>query len=513
MVARIGEKSNPGGIPFRQDRDKAASGKPSLSIRTRISLGFLICFFVALGITLVSLFFTFRLEDKLRFLQVADNFTFEIQQARRFEKNYFLYGTNLGEAMSHTQSASTLLQTHALNLQTVMGKEKLTILAGHVETYLTLLENLQREERLRQGILSAERHASETDLRRHGSEMVSLSLNMVQKERQSVEEMLHWARRIPVYFLVGLFALMLYLAHLLSRQILGPLTQLLKYTQRIAQGDFTPVPPSRHYRDEFSNLREAMNCMLEELSRRQAILVQSHKLRAVGTLTAGVAHELNNPLNNITLTTHMLLEGYKDFSDGERLDMIRDLVCQSDRAHTIVRNLLDFARESESRIEPLEVGELIRETINLAGNQIRLSRVHLDVCIQPNLPRVHGDHQQLNQVFLNILLNALDVTPKGGRIEMSVTSEEPNFLAVKIIDHGPGIPEHILPNIFDPFFTTKNRGKGTGLGLSVSQGIVARHGGEIRVDSKLGVGTSFAINLPITTIPAPELTTKGSELP
>jgi len=491
---------------------KGLSSKPSFSIRTRISLGFLICFFLALGITLVSLFSVFRLENKLRFLKIADNFTFEIQQARRFEKNFFLYGTNLADALSHAQAADTLVQTDALNLESVVGKAKSNDLANHVRRYIALLEDLQTGELKRPPMPSAQHHALEVDLRLHGGEMVSLALNMVQKERQSVEEILRWARRVPIYFLIFLFFLMFYLAHLLSRQILGPLTQIMKYTQRIAQGDFTPVLPSRPYRDEFSALREAMNRMLEELGHRQAVLVQSHKLRAIGTLTAGVAHELNNPINNITLTAHMLLEDYKDLSDGERLDMIKDLISQSDRSQAIVRNLLDFARESESKTEPLDLSQLVQETINLAGNQIKLSGAHIDISISPNLPRVHGDHQQLNQVFLNILLNALDVTPKGGKIQISVALEEPKFLAVKIIDHGQGIPEHILPNIFDPFFTTKNKGKGTGLGLSVSQGIVARHGGEIRVQSKSGEGTTFAVILPITTIPAPELTAQVREL-
>lgn len=494
-----------------KDERRVLSDKPSLSIRTRISLGFLICFFLALGISIVSLFFIFRLEDKLRFLKVADTFTFEIQQARRFEKNYFLYGTNLDDALSHAQTAYLFFRNDALSLQSEVGKAKLDNLASHVGKYISLLETLQIWERKDVSVTSPQRRALEADLRTHGGEMVSLALNMVQKERQFVEEMLRWARTIPIYFLIFLFFLMIYVTRLLSRQILGPLGQILKYTQRISKGDFTPVIPSRPYRDEFSALILAMNRMLKELSHRQAALVQTHKLRAVGTLTAGVAHELNNPINNITLTAHMLLEDYKDLSDEDRLDMVKDLVSQSDRSQRIVRNLLDFARESESKIEPLDVSQLVEETVNLAGNQIKLSRAHIDISISPNLPRVHGDHQQLNQVFLNILLNALDVTPQGGRIQLSVSPEGPNFLAVKIIDHGPGIPEHILPNIFDPFFTTKNRGKGTGLGLSVSQGIVARHGGEIRVSGKLGVGSTFTIILPITTIPAPELTTKVSE--
>jgi two-component system NtrC family sensor kinase len=253
-----------------------------------------------------------------------------------------------------------------------------------------------------------------------------------------------------------------------------------------------------------------MDRMLKELSHRQEILVQSHKLRAVGNLTAGVAHELNNPINNISLTAHLLLEDYRDLPEEERLEMIQDLISQADRAQGIIRNLLDFARESESKIEPLDLGRILEETVRLAGNQIKISRAHLDVQIPPLLPRIHGDHQQLAQVFLNILLNAIDVLPaKRGRIRLSVAQEDPNFLSVRITDNGPGIPEHVLPNIFDPFFTTKTKGKGTGLGLSVSQGIIARHGGQIKVQSTAGVGTTFTIMLPVTSFPAPELTPKG----
>jgi two-component system, NtrC family, sensor kinase len=487
------------------------AGKPSLSIRTRITLGFFICFLMALGITLASLYVVYILEEKLYFLKVADNFSFEIQQARRFEKNYFLYGTNLTDALYHVNTALTFLGTNQLKIAGVIGKRPYATLYRHTEAYRSLLENLQVTVNPQPGAVPGNRSQLEADLRTHGSEMISLAFNLVQEERQSVEEMFAWAKRVPVYFLVFLFVLMGYLAHLLTRQILGPLKQVLGYTQRIAQGDFTPVVPTRPYKDEFSALILAMDRMLKELSHRQEVLVQSHKLRAVGNLTAGVAHELNNPINNISLTAHLLLEDYRELPDEERLEMIRDLISQADRSQGIIRNLLDFAREGESKIEPLDLGQVIQETVRLAGNQIKLSGAHLDVSVLPHLPRIHGDHQQLTQVFLNILLNAVDIIPKGGRIRLSVAQEDPNFLAVKVTDNGPGIPKHILPNVFDPFFTTKTKGKGTGLGLSVSQGIVARHGGQIRVSSQEGVGTTFTVILPVTTIPAPELNPKAEK--
>ncbi|MBI4765181.1 MAG: HAMP domain-containing protein [Deltaproteobacteria bacterium] len=492
-----------------EESPSPVAGRPLLGIRTRITLGFFICFLMALGITLISLYVVVLLKDKLHFLQVADNFSVEIQQARRFEKNYFLYGTNLSDAASHVNTALSILQANVLPLKGVIGKPNYDILVNHTETYQKLLENLQTVDKDREKAPAAQRRNLESDLRIHGGEMISLAFSLVQKERQTVEEMLQWSRRVPIFFLIFLFLLMIYLAHLLSRQILAPLNKILKYTQRIAKGDYTPEVPSRPYRDEFSDLLSAIDRMLEELAHRQEILIQSHKLRAVGTLTAGVAHELNNPINNISLTAHMLLEEYQEISAEDRKEMILDLIHQADRSRSIVRNLLDFARESESKIESLDLGALIQETSKLAGNQIKMAGVHLDVSILPNLPRIHGDHQQLSQVFLNILLNALDVIPKGGRIQISVAHEDPNFVAAKITDNGPGIPEHILPNIFDPFFTTKIKGKGTGLGLSVSQGIIARHGGQIRVSSKEGVGTTFTIILPVTTIPALELSPKS----
>jgi signal transduction histidine kinase len=208
-------------------------------------------------------------------------------------------------------------------------------------------------------------------------------------------------------------------------------------------------------------------------------------------------------LNNITLTAHVLQEEYSDLDDQERKEMVDDVVKEVGRAKRIIVNLLDFARETGSYLEPLHLPQLLQETIELAANQIKLMGIKIEFQATDNLPRVHGDSQQLLQVFLNLILNAIDASEKGGKIQVLVVpADEPNYVAVKVIDHGSGIPEHILPSIFDPFFTTKGRGKGTGLGLSVSQGIVTKHGGRILVSGIPGSGTAFTVVLPVTTIPA-----------
>jgi signal transduction histidine kinase len=333
--------------------------------------------------------------------------------------------------------------------------------------------------------------------------MFSFGQDLMKQERNSLSGAIHRSRNIQVYSLVFLLIFMVFNAYFLGSRILEAIQRFSDYARRVASGDFSPIMPVRRFRDEFTDLAIAANQMVQELESHEAVLIQSHKMRAVGTLTAGVAHELNNPLNNISLTAHMLLEDYEHLTDEERKEMVRDVVSEANRSKGIISNLLDFARESGSQLEPLDLEKLLRDTINLAANQIKLAGIKIEFHATDKLPRIHGDGQQLKQVFLNLILNAIDASHKGGKIQvLLLPSDEPNYVAVKVIDFGAGIPEHILGSIFDPFFTTKGQGRGTGLGLSVSQGIIAKHGGQIRVASKEGQGATFTILLPVTTIPA-----------
>jgi len=484
---------------------KALMERPSFSIRARLSLGFFLFFILSFGVTVAALLIISQIESKLKFMQAASTYTFEIQQARRFEKNFFLYKTNLIDALDHVHEAQQILSSNSGEIKSVVGLSNFETMVAHVERYeelLARLPNLQKSMTEKGSRSSIE--DIETELRTHGAQMVLVAQKLVDKERQSVSRILLMSKRVPLAFLVFILLLIIYMVNFLARQILGPLTRMVNATQRIAAGDFTPLRPTRRYRDEFSNLAMALNRMVHEIQHRQEMLIQSHKLQAVGTLTAGVAHELNNPLNNIMLTADIFLEEYKDLTDEKRLEMIKDLVDQAERSKRIVSNLLDFARESEIKSETLDIEELLKETVGLAANQIKLSKVKIKTDILPNLPSLHGDRQQLSQVFLNLILNALDAMPQGGLLYLSARpSKERNFIEVHVSDTGVGIPEHILPSIFDPFFTyKKTRKEGIGLGLSVSIGIIRRHGGDIRVTSNVGKGSSFAVLLPTVQIPA-----------
>jgi two-component system NtrC family sensor kinase len=243
--------------------------------------------------------------------------------------------------------------------------------------------------------------------------------------------------------------------------------------------------------------------MIVQLIRRHEMLAQAQKLKAVGTLTAGVAHELNNPINNIMLTASALRDEYEEVSGEERLDMLNDLVTQSERAQRIVRNLLDFARQGEMEAGAHQVQDIIEDTLRLATNQIKLAKVKVKGELDPNLPPIYGDQQQLKQVFLNLVLNALDAMPNGGTLTISCNNtKDREYVCVEVTDTGIGIPKHKISDIFSPFFTTKSGSKGTGLGLAVSRGIIGQHGGVIKVKSEEGKGTTFSVLLPVAKVPA-----------
>lgn len=488
-----------------EEARKALLARKRISVRVQIFLAFFLVFMFAAAIAVALIVTNSQVEFKLRLLEVTNEFTVEIVQARRFEKNFFLYGTNLDDALDNVYRARDVLERNPAELAKVLGRNRQEVILSNIDRYQGLLERLVQMEQSEVSGPNAGgvKKEIEMELRKTGRKMVFFAQDLMKKERASLARILSISRRIHIFALVFLLIFLLLNCSFLGRRILGNITRFGTYAQRIASGNFTPITPARRYQDEFTDLAIAINQMIQELESREAILIQSHKMRAVGTLTAGVAHELNNPLNNITLTAHMLLEDYDDLDENERKEMLKDVVSEANRSRDIISNLLDFARESGSQLEPIDLAKLLKDTIRLASNQVKLSGIKIEFHATENLPRVHGDTQQLQQVFLNIIQNAVDVSAKAGKIQVLVLpADEPNYVAVKVIDFGTGIPAHILSSIFDPFFTTKGKGKGTGLGLSVSQGIVGKHGGQIRVSSKEGAGSTFTVTLPVTTFPA-----------
>jgi two-component system NtrC family sensor kinase len=244
--------------------------------------------------------------------------------------------------------------------------------------------------------------------------------------------------------------------------------------------------------------------MIEDITDRTRLegqLTQAEKLSSIGLLAAGVAHEVNTPLAVISSYAQML---QKYTREDQRLQPVLEKITQQTfRASEIVNGLLNFSRTSSTVFAPLDINAVLRETLTLIDHQLRTSRITVDADLQMPLPRIYGSHGKLQQVFLNLLLNAKDAmsTGNGGTIYLSTFGNE-REVTVRVGDTGSGIdPEH-LHRIYDPFFTTKNaprqgQHKGTGLGLSVSYGIVQEHNGRIQVESTLDVGTTFTLVFPL----------------
>ncbi len=230
----------------------------------------------------------------------------------------------------------------------------------------------------------------------------------------------------------------------------------------------------------------------------QLQLMQSEKMSSLGKLSAGVAHQLNNPLGGITLFTKLVLEEY-DLEEGAREDLQR-ILKDAERCRDTVKELLEFTRQTRNVMQPHDINKSISRTLFLLENQTLFHNIEIEKNMTSSLPPIMADTQQLNHMFMNLIINAAQAMEGKGKLTLETCrSRQQNWIKIKISDTGPGIPEDILPHIFDHFFTTKEEGKGTGLGLSMVYGIVENHGGKILAKNMPGQGSTFIIEFPIAT--------------
>ena len=475
---------------------RALIERPTVSIRSRISVAFLLMFALLCGVTVAAVFFISQSNIKLQFLERIGNYRAELQQARRFEKDFFLYGTDLPDALANIQMAKDQLERSAEGIESVVGTAVYLDMKASVTQYGDLLERLSATSASKEPGQEAAQREIEILLRRHGAKILADAEEMIDRERMDLYAMLHTSMLAALGFLLFMLFVMLYIAGFLIRSVLRPLGRFMQYARRIGAGDYSPIMPTRKYRDEFSDLAIAINQMLSDLVLRQEQLAQSGKMAAVGTLTSGIAHELNNPLNNIGITTEALIEGYVEYSTEERLKMLDQIYTQVERASATVRNLLDFTRREQSVFTSVSVPDLLSSTARLVGNEMKLGGIEFGLDIEEGLPGIKGNPRNLQQVFLNLFLNAIQAMPDGGRLRVRVAKTEHGFLRVDVTDTGVGIPAEDLEKIFEPFFTTKEPGKGTGLGLSVTYAVIEAHHGRITVESSPGKGATFSVFLP-----------------
>jgi two-component system NtrC family sensor kinase len=315
-------------------------------------------------------------------------------------------------------------------------------------------------------------------------------------------------------------AFLFVLLYFSTTRIIRPLRRMAVAAGEISRGDLShKVEVSSH--DEIGALADSFNLMTDhlreanaelvnwgrtlekkveertrELREIQAHLVQSEKLASIGKLAAGIAHEINNPLGGILIYSHLILE---DTPPGRpHHENLKKIVKETTRCKEIVKGLLDFARPKEPEMSPTDVPEVLERCLALMERQALFQNIRIEKSYAPALPRVVADGGQLQQVFMNIILNAAESMNGQGtlglRVGLDASRDE---LAVVISDTGHGIKEEDKARLFEPFFTTKEVGKGTGLGLAISYGIVRKHHGSIEVQSEVGRGSKFTVRLPV----------------
>jgi signal transduction histidine kinase len=465
------------------------------SIRAKATISLL--FVAAIGLlgTLSAHFAIRKMESEIKIIESFYELNQKILETRRYEKNFLLYSKTTDllktrEYLDEVRAAIKPVKDFLISSGNVGPKSHETELNAYAELLQSLTELDLSGEQVK--------HLKE-ELRHQGQLLTDSVLGMDTMARQRVEA---HARRYQLFsfvVIVANLAISLLVAGLFVRWIVVPLDAIRKATAKVVRGELTAIPmePVICHSEEGTDLVNTLNLMLDNLATKQKQLLQSTKLAVIGQVTAGIAHEINNPLNNISLTAEVLLDDLPNLACDERLDMVRDILVQADRAREVVRHLLDFSRVRKTGgWEPVDLVQLAISSLELLKNQLRINHLRATTQFPEQTVLVSGNANQLEQVTVNIILNAIQASPKGGTVLISAGEDVIKQEAwITVDDSGPGIPEAIKQQLFEPFFTTKSIG--TGLGLSVSYAIIREHNGEIVVHNRPEGGASFRLVLPL----------------
>jgi len=521
-----------------------------MSLKKKIILSFILSAFL-IAILAVFEYLNFAaIKREIRFLELTDTVRSKSLQLRRHEKNFFLYspraaGEESKTIRSYLDELDAILvgplpgakedilralrqnvgeyrrgfDEIAASLVDLSGQlRRLKGASGSAARFFPLLEGavyerphqaaeflqsvygMQADHHLVSGLnrLDADINA----LRRYGEDILINSKELDRVAREKVERHIQSSQAaivivFPVFLASGMIMLFL-----IGRNVVAKLGLLSEVVERTGKGQYShvAVPAGQAGNDEvgilirkFDHMEDELAEREQELARKNQELLQSRKLAAIGTLAAGVAHELNNPLNNISLSTQVLVRELGDSASATVREVAGDILGQTVRVKKIVGELLEFARGREPQFREVELTGLVRRCFD----RVRPAAGQVAFAFEADGGEVvlRADPGQLEQVFINLFTNAADAM--NGRGDLSVfVMASPTHVQVRVTDTGRGMPAEALEKVFEPFFTTKERG--TGLGLAIVFNIIKKHGGDITAVSEVGKGTTFVITLPRT---------------
>lgn len=459
------------------------------------------------------------LESNIKEGEVVTLLKDHMLEMRRHEKNLLLYraAEELLEINEHVVYATENLTRHRELYLSLIGAVDFDQLMNRLNTYGRLF-NTQVSDMIASGTANSE----STDLvvfeniRKLGHQVSEVITELAAHERQRLVAMAQRSQRALAGTILVMVMLTVAIGWRMSRVIGIPLKLIEQKLRFIANGRFDHLEPVTQDR-EFISFTNAFNRMLHELDLRHRRLLQAEKLASLGVLMSGVAHELNNPLGNISSSCQLLLEELDQVDAEQQQEWLQQIDDETERAKHIVKTLLEYGQKKAFNLEALLLKNIIEKSMLLLRNQLKsAAMVEFEVA---DTFYIRGDMQRMQQVFINLIRNALNAGGDEAAISIKafpvgtssnlnqedvhfvgdpacVLNQEKSYCEIIISDNGPGISRQIIEKIFDPFFTTNQPGHGTGLGLYIVQEIIQEHEGCIGVRSREGQGTQFIIRLP-----------------
>ncbi len=428
---------------------------PVLSIRRKIIIAFAAVYLFMAASFLGSFYFMRQLEEKIAYLEDVSKLEESVLEIRRFEKNFLLYGdyASLRTALYHLSRVLDILVKNLGKIEELSSSKQAADFKkdiGEYEETISRCMELGPDD----GCFSTpgSRAEYESNIRKTGSSISAFAEGVARKKRESIKQTMATAVKLQLfaYALVGIG--LLGVGSFLFAKVMKPLISLEQSTYDIAKGRFTPienVPPEKEIREIF----ESFNRMAAQLKTREEQLVQSKKLASLGTMLAGVAHEVNNPLSNISSSCEILLEELDDGDKEFQRNSLKKVIEQVDKARGMVLNLLEFSRNKEFFKESLNLNGIIDNTLGLLHGQIP-SAVQI-FCDIPAELNIYADKQRIQQAFMNLITNAVHSIQAEGRVDIVADTSRDGMVTVIISDTGIGITEDNLPKIFDPFSAQK----------------------------------------------------------
>lgn len=472
-----------------------------VSLRKKIIIALLLFLTIGGSLWLLNYYKHTVLNQKLQILEKKEDLFNTILEARRYEKNYFLYTEtkNLEDSLSYANQAEKklvdIIENYGRYTLDRNLANKLDKLRQYEKALFALLELHQKNKSPQSDSDLIEAFARHQEAIRTLARTITADMEQIlNEERSYVNRLIRESRIYHLLALVGILALSVLTVLFFIFNVNRPLKSIETGIRKIVEGDYNNIPAISSG-DEFESLVVSLNTMISELNKRSEQLVQREKMASLGILTSGVAHELNNPLNNISTSVQILLEELEDADLAYKKELLTQTEEQIQRARDTVRALLEFSREKSFKRKKVKLVDLVENTLKLIKGEIP-THVRLTVEIPADI-QGEMDPSRIGQVLINLILNGIQAMEAGGILSISAwaAANEAGFY-LEVRDTGKGIPPPDLGKIFDPFFTTKDVGKGSGLGLSVSHGIIKQHGGRIEVKSEAGHGSTFTVFLP-----------------